>query len=292
MTFTMLVGLPGSGKSTFARSMNAVICSSDQIREEFNITDNIAVFAEMDRQVRVALKAGNDVVYDARNLNRKRRINYLKNLSHFAVRKKVICFVTPFSICKEQNMLRDEKWQVSDSVYDKFIRSFQMPAKYEGWDVVKFIFDNRSFEPVFTFEKANVFDQENSHHVLTLGEHLLSAERFAREHGYDDRIVKACRYHDIGKLITKSFLNSKGEITDEAHFYGHDNASAYLFLSEIARNTMDDLLTANLINWHMQPFNWNSDKTIEKVKALIGEKMFEEISMVHRADVGGKTEYR
>ena len=289
MTFTMLVGLPGSGKSTFARSMNAVICSSDQIREEFNLTDNNAVFAEMDRQVRVALKAGNDVVYDATNLNRKRRINYLKNLSHFAVRKKVICFVTPFSICKEQNMLRDEKWQVPDSVYDKFIRNFQMPAKYEGWDVVKFIFDNRSFEPVFTFEKANVFDQENSHHVLTLGEHLLSAERFAREHGYDDCIVKACRYHDIGKLITKSFLNSKGEITDEAHFYGHDNASAYLFLSEIARNTMDDLHTANLINWHMQPFNWNSDMTIEKVKALIGEKMFEEISMVHQADVGGKT---
>ena len=49
-TFTMMVGLVGSGKSTYAKQLaeetNAIICSSDAIRKELcgdeNSQDNIA----------------------------------------------------------------------------------------------------------------------------------------------------------------------------------------------------------------------------------------------------------
>ena len=44
-TFTMMVGLPGSGKSTYAKELaertNAKICSSDAIREE--LTGDISI---------------------------------------------------------------------------------------------------------------------------------------------------------------------------------------------------------------------------------------------------------
>jgi hypothetical protein len=248
-----------------------------------HLTDNNKVFAELDKQVRTALHSGMDVVYDATNLNRKRRISYLKNLSHFDIKKRVVCFATPLSICKAQNLMRDEKWIVPDSVYDKFIRSFQIPAMYEGWDEVEFEFNIRPFDPVFSFEKADGFDQDNPHHTLTLGEHLRKAAEYADRHGYTD-LHDACLYHDVGKLITKSFLDSKGNVTKDAHYFGHDNASAYIYLSEIAA----DPYTANLINWHMMPFSWNDPKAKEKARKLIGDKMMDDIYKIHYADISAK----
>lgn len=284
-SFTMLVGLPGCGKSTYAAKTDAVVCSSDQIRETLHLTDNNKVFAELDRQVRTALRSGMDVVYDATNLNRKKRISYLKNLSRFDIRKKVVCFATPLSICKKQNLMRDEKWIVPDSVYDKFIRCFQIPAMYEGWNEVGFEFNIRPYDPVFSFEKADVFDQENPHHTLTLGEHLRQAAEYADRHGFAD-LHDACLYHDVGKLVTKSFSDGKGP-TDVAHYFGHDNASAYIYLSEIAA----DPYTANLINWHMMPFNWDQNPNAkEKARLLIGDDMMEDIDKIHCADMSAKGE--
>ena len=288
MDFIMMIGLPGCGKSTYAASTGAVVCSSDQVRETYHLTDNTKVFAEVDRQVRSAFKSGKDVVYDATNLSRKRRMNYLKTISHFDVKKKAVCFATPLSICKEQNLLRESA--VPDSVYDKFIRSFQIPAMYEGWDEIEFRFDSRPFDPVFTFEKADAFNQDNSHHNLTLGSHLRMAEQYAIDHGYS-HLTSACRYHDIGKLVTKAFLDSKGQATEDAHYFGHDNASAYLYLSEIATNTEKDLYTANLINWHMMPFNWDQDpRAKEKARKLIGDNMMDDIDKIHQADTSSKGE--
>ena len=290
MDFIMTIGLPGCGKSTYAAKTGAIICSSDQVREDFHLTDNAKVFTEVNRQVRNAFKSGHDVVYDATNLSRKRRMNYLKTISDFDVKKKAVCFATPLSICKAQNLMRDEKRIVPDSVYDKFIRCFQIPAMYEGWDEIEFRFDSRPFDPVFTFEKADAFNQNNSHHNLTLGSHLRMAEQYAIDHGYS-HLTSACRYHDIGKLVTKAFLDSKGQVTEDAHYFGHDNASAYLYLSEIATNTENDLYTANLINWHMMPFNWDQDpRAKEKARKLIGDNMMDDIDKIHQADTSSKGE--
>lgn len=292
----MLMGLPGCGKSTFAKELQksgAEIFSSDTLREETGITDNEKLFKILHENIMNAVKEGKDAVYDATNLSRKRRISFLKEIRH--AYKEIYCFASPLSVCKKQNLLREEKWQVPDHVYNKFIRTFQMPDKYEGWDNVSFRFYEGDFEPAFSFEESINMNQENHHHKLTLGEHLLESEQYAIKNGLSKELRIAAKYHDIGKPITKSFYDSRGNLTKEAHYYGHDCASAYIFLSEfypkiaeMSLSVEEFLYVANLINWHMRPYLvWDKEegkKATEKDRQLIGEQMFNDILLLHEAD--------
>ena len=85
-TFVMMVGLPASGKSTYvkelAEEMRAVICSSDAIRKELcgdeNSQDNNEeVFKLLHSRIKECLKKGVNVIYDATNINSKRRRAFL-----------------------------------------------------------------------------------------------------------------------------------------------------------------------------------------------------------------------
>lgn len=73
-TFYMMVGVPGSGKSTYARQIpDATVLSSDDIRAEIGADGgdkkmHKQVFTILHERVKEALSAGNDVVYDATNL--------------------------------------------------------------------------------------------------------------------------------------------------------------------------------------------------------------------------------
>lgn len=40
----------------------------------------------------------------------------------------------------------------------------------------------------------------------------------------------AARFHDVCKYKCKVFHNAKGEPTEEAHYYNHENVSAYDFI--------------------------------------------------------------
>ena len=85
--FFMMVGLPGSGKSTFARdvlsaSPGAVVHSSDEIRRELlgdenDQTQQALVFSTLHERVFSDLRAGKNVVYDATNINYKQRKQFV-----------------------------------------------------------------------------------------------------------------------------------------------------------------------------------------------------------------------
>ena len=78
--FIMLVGLPGSGKTYITENYfsRAKHISSDAIREELwgdanDQRNGDKVFYEMDKRTCSALEAGEDVVYDATNMNSRKR---------------------------------------------------------------------------------------------------------------------------------------------------------------------------------------------------------------------------
>lgn len=83
----MLVGLPGSGKSTYAaeyKEKGYHVHSSDQIREELyhdiqDQTHNDKVFQTLHKRIKDDLKRGISCVYDATNLAMKRRIGFCVN---------------------------------------------------------------------------------------------------------------------------------------------------------------------------------------------------------------------
>lgn len=302
----MLIGLPASGKSTYAEKLRKDgyhIHSSDAIREELtgdvNSQDkNTDVFSELHKRVKNDLQNGISCVYDATNMSMKRRKAFLDEIKKFDCKKTCILFVVPVEVCKERNQHRERK--VPDSVFDKMLKQFQCPYYYEGWDEIKIGWYDGEVKPIDFDWNMN---QENSYHALSLGEHMAESLRYVCEnHPKDHLLAIAAGAHDLGKYYTKTFVDSKGNPSKEAHYYGHENYGAYMFLVgqnravstgdyECAktdkREQKNNLYISSLINWHMRPHTaWKqSEKAKERDRKLIGEEMYQDIMILHEADL-------
>lgn len=317
LEFIMLIGLPASGKSTYAQKMKKNgyhVYSSDEIRKELTGNEEVQninerVFCILHKRIKIALENGISCVYDATNISMKRRIAFLNEIKRFNCDKKCILFVPPVEVCKERNQKRERT--VPDYVFDKMLKQFQCPYYYEGWDEIEIAeFENaypeEMINPCKRYEDGSIveFDQENSHHTLTLEKHMESAYcNFWSLQSWDktlstervSTISDAIATHDIGKYFTKTFIDTKGNKTDEAHYYGHENWGAYiiLVLMNNARangcrlGVKHALRTATLVNWHMRPYTtWKqSEKARERDKDLIGEEMYSDIMMLHKSDL-------
>ena len=150
--FMMFVGLPGSGKSTFAKELKAkmdrikglnetVLLSSDELRKEMfgdenDIEHNGEVFNEMRRRTKENLKAGNNVIYDATNISSKRRTNFLKHeLRGIECEKVCVYMPTIWYECIENDKKRDR--QVGREVIIRMRNQLDIPMYNEGWDYIK-----------------------------------------------------------------------------------------------------------------------------------------------------------
>lgn len=109
----------------------------------------------------------------------------------------------------------------------------------------------------------------------------------------DGNLLTAMLFHDCGKPFCKQFKNAKGEDTEIAHYYGHENYGAYKFISELAFIDKDInalLEVANYIQWHMRLFELEhaSQKTKDKFVNIVGQDTFEELKAMHIADISAK----
>lgn len=299
--FIMLCGLPGSGKSTYAERLAAeegfIIHASDKIREELgDINDqskNEEVFRILHTRIKTDLINGKNVCYDATNLNRKRRIAFLKELKNIECRKICVLVATPWEICLSQNFTRDR--QVPEEVMSRMYKSFQMPSICEGFNKVIVHYEKDEWKEYYGSIYKYVcnlvnFNQHNSHHTLTLGKHMIEAGKYLHKtKGYriSFYVIYAAFSHDIGKPDVKSFVNSNGEVTSEAHYYSHHNVGAYksLFFRYPIFSKKD--YVALLIEHHMRPLmEWKqNEKVKEKDRKLFGDQFINDIMLLHEADV-------
>lgn len=302
----MLIGIPGSGKSTVAKRLSDeghTILSSDEIRAELYGGEGFpkdevererlqsAVYGEIRKSTKTHLEEGRSVVIDATNLNRKKRIKLLSFFVQIPCYKKAILFVTSPEVCKRRNSLRPEGKRVPEKDMDKLLRGFEVPVPGEGWNEIVLSVDEEKYD--YPFGLLRDFSQDTPYHTMTLGEHMDAAKEYAIAHGYNDRLVKICALHDIGKLCTKVFHNYKGEPSKIAHFYGHENVGAYLYLAmELCGKALTDekineaLYEAALINCHMRPLvAWrDSAKAKERDKLIFGEDFVSDIEKINAAD--------
>ena len=272
-TFFMMVGLPASGKSTYAKKLSeetgGVICSSNEIRQELcgdeNCQDkNDEVFRTVHKRIRDSLSDGYDTIFDATNLNSRRRIAFLRELKNIPCKKKCIIMATPIGDCCDNNLNRDR--QVPGSVMDKMYRNFCTSYWYEGWDDIEIVYPER-FTPTMTVSKWVIdfamYDQENKHHDFTLGIHGIETTNhlYSILDEVDDSLMIASKIHDCGKPYTKSHINSKGMMTREAHYYQHQCVGAYdsLFF-DYSDYKVDPLDVSVLIYLHMMPYFWEADE--------------------------------
>ena len=134
----ILVGLPGAGKTTYAKEKGWPIVSADLIREEWYGDaaiqgDGKAVFAEVFRRCDKFIADGVNFCVDNTSVDVKSRANYLGRGT------EVICvFInTPIEECKRRNSLRDRK--VPEWVIDKMASRLKAPSLKEGFKEVRII---------------------------------------------------------------------------------------------------------------------------------------------------------
>lgn len=310
----ILVGLSGSGKSSTAKELSvkhdAIIVSSDSIREELcgdaaDQSKNTEVLQEFHKRISKNVKNGKSVIADATNLTIKSRAAILNLVSNDTAKK--ICYIITklYSQCKIDNVNREHP--VPDFVLENQWKKFQIPFREEGFEEIviwrtdgcpaKYEEDEVSIVNVY-FEKMNGYDQNNPHHCYCLGTHCYKAYQHWKRRStpefnwleapwFDNAWSIGAILHDIGKLYTRT--------TDEmlvSHYYGHDSVGSYELLthynSEIDVDKMsdDDLLDACfLINYHMRPMSWNSDKVKEKWKRRFGEIKYGILTTFHECDI-------
>lgn len=142
----MMVGLPGSGKTTYAKhlastSRNVVIHSSDAIRKEIYGTekeqgDPERVFNLLHKRAAIDLRCGKDVIYDATNIksdDRKRAIQAITT-DFLDVEKIAIIMDTEVVTCKDNNTSRHR--HVPIYAFERMLASFSRPDFSEGFDQI------------------------------------------------------------------------------------------------------------------------------------------------------------
>jgi predicted kinase len=140
----VLVGLPGSGKSTWAAKQGLPVLSSDAIREL--IADDVGdqtihrqVFAAIRFLLKQRIAAGRPVTcIDATHLTPWERRAYLR-MKDVAV--EAVYFDVPAEVCKERN--RRRKRVVPDEVIDKMARKLVRPTRAEGFSRVRVVAPER-----------------------------------------------------------------------------------------------------------------------------------------------------
>lgn len=299
--FVMLVGLPGSGKSTYTytdQNFDASfhIHSSDAIREELtgsasDQTINTKVFELLHKRVKEDLKKGISCVYDATNLSWKRRKAFLESLNGIDCWKYCLIFATPVHKCRARNAQRDRV--VPDEVINRMYKNFDIPWYNEGWDDIKVIYtdneDKGSLGNWRDFISVTInYDQQNEHHANTLGEHCLKTLQYVQNNLRDSTLcqesIAACEVaaalHDCGKPFVQTFKNAKGEASECAHYYNHEQVGSYESLFFDIGEYTDHIFVAALIRWHMVLHffkNWNQ-KTVDKYeREFTSGKYLEEI---------------
>lgn len=277
-TLYIMCGLSGSGKSTIATQIanenpSTVIVSSDAIREELtgNYEDqehNEEVFKIFHDRIRKNLENKKNVIADATNLTMKSRRAIMMKVNGLEVHKVCVIISKPFEQCKIDNLNREHP--VPNEILDKQIRRFQIPFYEEKFDEIQIY--NLSIRGYMvndiSLEKMKGFDQKNQHHTMDLFEHCKYVSRlFSTKYAYPARFRIGALYHDLGKLSTQTF-----DENGIAHYYQHHCYGSYQYMTAMYHVDSDVVLdTCFLINYHMMPFGWDTDKARQRWKERFGE---------------------
>lgn len=180
----------------------------------------------------------------------------------------------------------------------KWLCSLEVPFPEEGIKEIQ-VLQSKDIMNENMFDMMNGFNQENPNHSLTLDQHCTkSAMNLSKVCGgkyFIPNLFLAMSIHDIGKVFVKTW----DEDSKRARYMDHDKYGAYYILSR----TYDFVVKEELHNrytqftpmiyafvacYHMQPYTWNEEKTLEKKRRLFGDKMFDILMAINEADKSAK----
>ena len=149
MKIVLLVGLPGSGKSTYLRRLGVSAISSDGIRgllaDDLTIqTIHRRVFASVRYLIRQRLELRRPVTYvDATSLTPRERRPYIRLGQLHDCDVEALFFDVPVEVCMQRN--RERPRVVPESAILDMVRRMVPPSLDEGFVRVQVIRSDTSF---------------------------------------------------------------------------------------------------------------------------------------------------
>lgn len=300
----VMCGLQCSGKSTqaqdIANACQAIILSSDKIREERKNANNDTVFRLLYERMNDLFGKGINVIVDATNTTIKARKQIFQNLK---VDCRKVCYImnTPYLECLERLKKRnktDYPHKFDADVIKRYYYSFEIPFYEEGWDEIYIENEPSDLESInYCSEQLSIseeFDQQNKHHTQNLGDHMENVGYCLSQKTSNLNLSQAGYYHDIGKLFTQTFRDGD----PNAHYYNHANVGTYELLCyagcydykrsgefiATTYNSKDTLEWLFYINYHMHLFNVQTEKAEKKWRKIFGDEKFDNLRLFNECD--------
>jgi|SRR6185312_13202954 len=151
----ILIGLPGSGKSTYVRQLEYKsqikysIISTDDVVEIFgfmmnrkysqiwkDLIDSVTKIVKI--QFRLALEDKSNILYDQTNLTAEKRKSILTKVPA-GYRKIAVVFNPPFDVIKERLVTRAQNTGkvISLNIVEDMQKRFEYPTLEEGFDEIR-----------------------------------------------------------------------------------------------------------------------------------------------------------
>ena len=143
MRIIVLVGLPGSGKSTYLARLGVTALSSDTIRgwladDETDQSIHDRVFETLRYMLRQRLALGRPVTYiDATNLRQEERRPYIGIGQSYGCEVEAVFFDVPLEVCRARNAARHRV--VPEEAMQKMASRLTPPTLAEGFSKVTVI---------------------------------------------------------------------------------------------------------------------------------------------------------
>lgn len=149
-TLYITVGLPGSGKSTYAKNFikgkEIEYLSSDSLRaifgkDEDDQTVTPFVFGHIKKKVDEFLKDGKNVLVDATSVNRRERADYINAAKKYGAKVVALVFKMDRAGLIERNQKRGQEGGrvVPTNIIDKMLAKYEEPSYSEGIDVMIYV---------------------------------------------------------------------------------------------------------------------------------------------------------